>query len=1011
MARRTLTLFACALSVVACKGSEPAPAEAPDPRTADAAPAAPAEPPTPHPVADPGSQRALRTGERPATTLAPQPLTATRRHEASGHTWLSCPMPSGAESATATELQPVRIRLRGGAHGYAVRVPGPTPARDELVVRLVGAPPPGPIELLVERDPATRWGDPFAPWVLQRVDLSVPAGLPDDRALPAAFFRGLARDLGAWGTRPGSATPPFFAFASARAQRLAGDTSPDAAARPTRAPKTELAETMSLYTGLTSVAEALQTDRGLMTWGSGRTTTGPPVPLASIEGVPMAQHPWDAMLAATGKAPVIEPLASYIPQDVLYIHMGDLRTAVRLAADADDWLESLLQAVEARPATSHLVARYERELMLERTGLAETLGPLAAHGIALVLGDPFVREGTDLSLVIEVRKRSLLMTALATYEAQARVRDPALTETRWSAGEHPVRLVSSADGSVRQHRLELGDLLILSNSRAAIERFAAVADGRSPPLSASGDFRWMRAVYPYDPAAEDAFLFMGDAFVARAVSPRTKILQGRRMAAQADLLAVGFAQLLHGMLEGAPAPTAEALVASGLLDARELRHPDGAPIVLEPTRGARSERWGRADALTPLADLTLTEVSAEERDAYARFRDTYQQYWRGYIDPIAVRLRRSADGKRLSLDARMMPLVSGTEYDELVDKVGTTSFPPPARVGGVRWTLGIAADAPLRRELDGVGRSMKLGGLSWLGDTVMLGAASRSGLWDAALQLEPDRWPQLPAEPDAQDGDRRKREMEAIAHLPVYVGARIANPLGLATTLTALRTLAETTAPGLAVWGAADPYREVPIVTVSPGPGAGDPELRDVRLYYATVGDAFYATLDLGTLQTLIDETLDRPTAPDGDSAEAPRQADLRVGLSPDAPWLARTAALLVERELRRASWRAWRDIEVLAAGLGALPAEGEPRRQAALGFFGYEPVAGPGASFSVDAEGRLTHSLYGTEASPRFPALPVPGSPLARLADELDQASFGLAFEGEDESRGLRALVTWQRR
>lgn len=1029
----SILLVACLLAG-ACNKTEPATAPGATPATAPTAGAAPAAPPAkapaavaapvaepagPRPVVDPGSDRTTRAGERAPTIVEAQTLTATRRHSADGHTWLAFPLPSNARSDTSsnTEVPPVRFRYHGDGFAYAARVAGPTSSKDEVIVRVVGAMPTAPLKFTVERDPYLWWTNSFPSYDLQEITVELPADLPDDGAMPKAFFRGLARDLKATGSRSFAPAPPFVAFATARAERLGDITRYDAGLRPTQERKTDLAEAMSLYTGMTSINEALQTDRGLMVRSELGNAKEQTVPLASVEGVPLPKHPWEEMLTKAQKVPKIEAMAKHIPDDMLYLHLGDLRTAIRLANDSDDWLESLLHAVEARPAASHLIARYEQELMLERMGLAETLGPLAVDGMAITLGDPFIREGTDVSLVFEVKERSLLMAALSAYEAKARARTPGLTESEYKVGEHAVRLVSSPDGRVRQHRLELGGLVVLSNSRAAIERFVAVADEKAPSLADSGDFRWMRAEYPYDPAAEDGFLFMGDAFVTRAVSPHTKILEGRRMAAKADLMAVGFAQLLYGMLEGAPAASTEALLASGLLDKAELTHADGSAIVLDPKLGARSEHWGRVDALTALADLPLTHVSPDEQAAYTRFRDTYQSYWRGYIDPIAVRLRRSPDGKTLSADARMMPLVSGTEYDDLIGKVGTTAIAPPAKVSGARWTLAIGEDAPIRRDLGGIGNSMKLGGLEWLGDYVMAGVVSRSGLWDFALQAGEREIPELPATEDADYNDpgaRRAREAAVGARLPVYVGAHIANPVAFAAALTAIRSLAETTSPGLVAWGTADPYRDVPIVSIGAGKADAMPDFKGIHVYYATVDAVFVASLDLGTLQTVIDDVLDSASAApavDGAAGAPKRQVDLRIALDPAAPWLMRTAALFAESKVRQASWRAYRDVEILAAGLGGLPAEGEARREAALGFFGYEPMAGPGATFSIDADGRILHSVYGTEVSPRFPALPVAGSPMSRLADELKEASFGLVFEGQDETRGLRAMMTWQRR
>lgn len=436
MGRPLSLLLAVCLLFGACKKHEPAAtpepgAASPAATAADAVAATPPpeaapEPAGPRPVADPGSDRTTRAGERPPTVVEAQTLTATRRHTADGHTWLAFPLPTSAQSDTpsATEVTPVRFRYRGEGFAYAARVPGPTQSKDEVIVRVVGAMPEAALKFTVERDRYLWWTNSFPSFDLQEITVEVPPDLPDDGEMPKAFFRGMARDLQATGTRSFAPAPPFVAFATARCERLGDLTRYDAGMRPTQERKTDLAEAMSLYTGMTSVNEALQTDRGLMLRSGLGHAKDQTVPLATVEGVPLPPHPWDEMLTKAQKVPKIEAMAQHIPQEMLYLHMSDLRTAIRMANDADDWLESLIHAVEARPAASHLIARYERELMLERMGLAETLGPLAVDGLAITLGDPFIREGTDVSLVFEVKERALLMTALSAYEAKARIAYP-----------------------------------------------------------------------------------------------------------------------------------------------------------------------------------------------------------------------------------------------------------------------------------------------------------------------------------------------------------------------------------------------------------------------------------------------------------------------------------------------------------------------------------------------------------------------------------------------------------
>ena len=80
--------------------------------------------------------------------------------------------------------------------------------------------------------------------------------------------------------------------------------------------------------------------------------------------------------------------------------------------------------------------------------------------------------------------------------------------------------------------------------------------------------------------------------------------------------------------------------------------------------GARSSVYGSLDFLTPISELSIDKVTAGEQQAYERWRDQYQQYWRWAFDPIAARI--TADDKALAMDVSVMPLIAGSDYDTLI---------------------------------------------------------------------------------------------------------------------------------------------------------------------------------------------------------------------------------------------------------------------------------------------------------------------------------------------------------
>ncbi len=760
-----------------------------------------------------------------------------------------------------------------------------------------------------------------------------------------------------------------------------------------RRDRSDVADLMSLFTGIESVEEALQADRGLLLRSAAGDTL---LDVTTVKRVDVPAHPWPQMIAELGKKPVMEPLAAAIPADVAYLHFADLRTFVKAARDVDTWGTTAALALESSGGVKHFTDRYEHELAVERTGLAERLGHLAAGSVAVLLGDPYVREGTDITLVFQVRNRTLLTGALGGFLASARQRDPSLKQESFEIGGFTVVRHFTSDLTVNRYQLEIGELLALSNSRPAIERLIAAHKGSLPRMSEAGDFQYMRTLYPYD-GDEDGFLFLGDQFVARAVGPAQKINESRRMRAHADLLGVNHAALLYGWLEGRPPTSTEQLLSSGLLKSTDLVHGDGEAITFDPERGAASS-WGTPARMQPLLDRKITSVSEREATAYRQFRARYQRNWSSYIDPIAARLRRSEDGD-YDIDARMLPLIDGSEYNELRRYVGDTRMQAPPVGYAAQITVALADDARLRRWADDMAFSItgneKLG-VSWLGDWVMAGVGDRSGVWDVALSSEVvDSGVQV----DHRDLER------AIARAPIFIAAHVRSRLGLAAMLTALRAYSEQAGPGLISWQTGEPYRDVPVSQVRETTSPGT-KRNPVILSYATVGDVFILSLDRPTLEEQIDAFLDR-----NPSAATDHQAVIAFRPDPDKSWLGQTLLGLMEEPSYANHMIALRQWEVLEQGRGRLPDSPADRRNLAMTWLGHEPVGVHHQVYNKQKDGLFGCAVYGTIPAPTLPSLPVANSPLTQLIDDIGGLQSSLSFEGEGNHLGLRARITWVRK
>src|SRR5206468_1597327 len=169
-------------------------------------------------------------------------------------------------------------------------------------------------------------------------------------------------------------------------------------------------------TGAAAIAESLQLQRmlGMNLRDAGKRT----VPIAKVEGIDIAEHPWEKMMG--GKKPAAEPIARLVPDDNYYVHFQNIRKFIEFSELADQWGTSLIRAYEVHSRDYRLKERYHEQLCIKSTALGKTLGPLVLRGIALTGSDAYLREGSDVSVIFHVANRQLFLGAVEPFIAEAR---------------------------------------------------------------------------------------------------------------------------------------------------------------------------------------------------------------------------------------------------------------------------------------------------------------------------------------------------------------------------------------------------------------------------------------------------------------------------------------------------------------------------------------------------------------------------------------------------------------
>jgi len=816
--------------------------------------------------------------------------------------------------------------------------------------------------------------------VAARFQAAVPSGLP---AVPAAdCLRAFGRAVGF-----GAAN----SYAGARLEDLATPPKPTSTRDPMTATEADrrnlLGYIMDKPTDL-SLDDYLQSARRLWVHAGEKAA----VAIKTLSPPAVAPHPWRLMLERFKTAIPTEKLAEAVPAELSYVRARRIDTFFRLLDHVDTWVTPALATTEHAHADRMLARRYLRQLGIERGLLSTLLGPSVLAELAVCTSDAYVREGTDVTVLFRAKdaaSRSLLSGALDRMLDGYRAKHADLATRQDRLAGIDMRISSTPDGVVRQHRASVGDLEIISNSAPALERVLQAVQGKRDRLADELAFRYMLA--RDEGAGDDIFAYLGERFIAGTVSPRQKILEARRVVATSELATPGYAALLFGwMFHRSPRDTEE-LVQQKLLDRVDLTHGDGAAITFVPGRSARS-RWGTLSSLTPLIELAAPElVTKSEAASYRDFATGHEQTWSDYVDPIALRVSAGAVDKgiaRWTFDLRVLPVVRTREYPALLRWLGQARFELGRAPDGARAVLGLGKDA-LLREANGF---VSLPGIEslrfdWLGSWSMLGVGDAPAVLAALRSWMRSDLPQPPGH-ESDDPVGRYR----IWDLPMYAGLSVKSASGARGFITELRALVKKSMGDRVTFADVGQHRNVPIGDIRVHERNVDPK-RDTHLYYALTNDVLLLCLDRAWMQRLIDGAATGGMAKEAAGGQAGTQLSVDLA-SPVGGPLWTLLSWVSEKETREYSER----LADVATGLfrGA-PELTTPESFAdlAMAYYGWVPLTPSGQPYLPGAAGAEDRDR-GSTLLPRWPKLPVPNSTLTRALEKLTGVRTEISLDDE---------------
>jgi hypothetical protein len=738
--------------------------------------------------------------------------------------------------APAGSLDETAFRALDRPEAYFVKDPSPPPAGSTaapgttaMVFRLRGT---APREFEVEHGGER-----------QRFTVDWSAARASD-ALPAAWREAARRHFESLAARDDLG--PFARYALSRLEeaQAAGAGAQGAFLRAQDIARRDVS-TFDLTTGAVAIEESLQLER-LRGTGRNRSLKAD-VPLRSVEGVAIRAHPWEEMLA--GRSPEPHPIERFLPLDQYAFEAASFAEFLALLDWLDAWGSPLLMWMDQSADDAGVKERLERQLCLGASALARLLGPAAIGRVAATGGDPFLREGSDLTLIFELKAPALFGANLEKNRLAALAEHPGARRVEEEHHGHKITGLVDSERTVSSYSVEVEGHALVSNSLAGLRRALDAAGGRVSSQRDGLDRRYVRTLLPRGPG-EGGFIFLSDPAIRRLVGPELKLRESRRLECAASLRTIAHAAAWRRVL-GEPAATAvdDLIPAPGA--ALALWCPDGGSYSLRDRgRAGACGVHGSLDFLTPNAELALELITTEEKEAYDRFRSTYQSYWSRFFDPIGI---QAALGKTKRFETVILPLIEMSEYREIADLFGGEgtqqgAFPEIREGTSVFVGAHLNPKSRLFGQAETFGRSLLAGSpegvaLGWVGERASI------FLEDAPADLK------LAGNQDVLE----QAAKALIRGAPGGVRVAVRNPILLAGFLGAVRSMVLAAAPGVVEFQPLPERNGVSLVRVSAREGFGG-DVPDA-LHYGVIGDGLYLGLDQGTLERVAERHAAAKTA------------------------------------------------------------------------------------------------------------------------------------------------------
>ncbi len=322
-----------------------------------------------------------------------------------------------------------------------------------------------------------------------------------------------------------------------------------------RNPQDRQVDLFSLFSGALAVQESLQLDamRGQVDplLGGLSDPAKNTIKLSSLAGPAVKSHPWDKMLAAqliSGKKPAIGPLDLCVPEDQYYLHVRTLSKLLDIVDAGDLWGTHLFAQADKNARDQRTGERIKTQLAIQTDPLTRPFYDLVVEEAAITGGDIFFREGSDVTMLFQLKQPEVFKARMDGFLAAAEKSRPDAVRSTGKIGEVQYVSVATPDRAICAFSAyPKPNLHVRSNSKAALERVlkTIAGDKELPRLGDAVEFKYIRTLMPRGDQREDGLIYLSDPFIRKLVGPELKLTEARRMICYNHLRMIGHAAMLY----------------------------------------------------------------------------------------------------------------------------------------------------------------------------------------------------------------------------------------------------------------------------------------------------------------------------------------------------------------------------------------------------------------------------------------------------------------------------------